>query len=392
MVSFKESSRNSKDRSVTLLNDEKDTLDKGTTLAVRPSINSLSSLQSLSAPRLTHLSHLWAKSTQELFYPSDVAPLGTSSQVLTLQPTLDSKDARSSSFDLLSHRIIAGAASWMSTSKGSLLKYVREFSFIPNYWEWLEDVLSRNRHTLVDAKIYDAVFASLFTYDQSVNVIQAFCEFWCPATNTLHTSAGELSISLWDLRLIGGLPVYGSFYDEVVPSAQEALLLSRSCKHLFSAFHQLCLEHGGPHNVSSSKWVDFWFKGPSRYQKPPSRRTSKRTARARSSHNPSGLIDLPQEHSKEGEAPFVTLKVESNVKEETYLAAFLSCWLCEFVFPGKVPNLIRPGVFKVASLMTRGTRNDLAIPVLASIYQGFGEIASSSNPSKCNPAFPAYYL
>ncbi|KAL3846069.1 hypothetical protein ACJIZ3_003472 [Penstemon smallii] len=58
---------------------------------------------------------------------------------------------------------------------------------------------------------------------------------------------GEFSISLWDLHVLGGLPLRGLFYDEVVPSAKELtgvdkdnkLFLSRSCQHLFSAYHHL---------------------------------------------------------------------------------------------------------------------------------------------------------
>ena len=89
--------------------------------------------------------------------------------------------------------------------------------------------------------------------------MQAFFEYWCPATNTLHTFVGEISITLWDLCRIGGLPLYGSFYDEVVPSAKEMSSLPSSCEYLFAAFHHLSLELGGPHSVTATEWVGFWF-------------------------------------------------------------------------------------------------------------------------------------
>ena len=41
---------------------------------------------------------------------------------------------------------------------------------------------------------------------------------------------------------------------------------------------------------------------------------------------------------------------EADVKE-TYLVTFLAYWLCKFVLPWGVVNLIRPGVFKIASRM-----------------------------------------
>ncbi|MCD7460189.1 hypothetical protein HAX54_043038 [Datura stramonium] len=44
----------------------------------------------------------------------------------------------------------------------------------------------------------------------------AFFETWCPKTNTVLTSIGELSISLWDLYILGGLPIGGSLYEEII--------------------------------------------------------------------------------------------------------------------------------------------------------------------------------
>jgi hypothetical protein len=124
-----------------------------------------------------------------------------------------------------------------------------------------------------------ALYTSLFTFDQNVHAMQVFFEYWCPATNTLHTSVGEISITLWDLCRIGGLPLYGSFYDEVVSSAKEMSSLPSSCEYLFTAFHHLSLELGSPHSITSTKWVGFWFRGSVRYPKPPNRRSFKRVVR-----------------------------------------------------------------------------------------------------------------
>nr|POF08052.1 hypothetical protein CFP56_17776 [Quercus suber] len=79
--------------------------------------------------------------------------------------------------------------------------------------------------------------------------------------NTLHTSVGEISISLWDLHLISGLPMYGSFYDEVVPPAKDMSSLPSSCCHIFVTFHHLSLELGVLHLFTSTAWVKFWFRG-----------------------------------------------------------------------------------------------------------------------------------
>ncbi|KMT03903.1 hypothetical protein BVRB_8g188030 [Beta vulgaris subsp. vulgaris] len=77
---------------------------------------------------------------------------------------------------------------------------------------------------------------------------------------------------------------------------------------------------------------------------------------------------------------------------ETYLAAFLSCWICVFSLPLKNQGHIRPGVFKPASYLASGREISLAIPVLASIYRGMGELCISSSPGKHPGSFPAHFV
>ena len=294
-------------------------------------------------------------------------------------------------FPLLGRRISAGEVQWVLPSfKTPPLQYKGEFSYLPKYWEWLEDILSRNTKVLSDANLYEPLLASLFTYDRNPHVLQAFLECWCTATNTLHTSVGEVSISLWDLHSISGLPVYNSFYEEVVPNSKEISSLPLCCRPLFAAFHHLSLELGGSHLVTTAAWVKFWFCVESKYQKPPTRRSIKRNARGKQSHNPSGKIDAPRILTKEDKAPFNVLKVEKRLIEETWLAASISCWLCEFALPNGGPNLIGPSVFKSVSAMARGKRYCLAVPVLANIYRGLNEIVSSKTPSKCDATFSAH--
>ena len=77
--------------------------------------------------------------------------------------------------------------------------------------------------------------------------------------------------------------------------------------------------------VTTAAWVKFWFRGESKYQKPPTRRSIKRNARGKQSHNPSGKINAPRILTKEDEAPFNVLKVEKRLIKETWLAALISC-------------------------------------------------------------------
>uniref|UniRef100_M1D3K0 Aminotransferase-like plant mobile domain-containing protein n=1 Tax=Solanum tuberosum TaxID=4113 RepID=M1D3K0_SOLTU len=128
-----------------------------------------------------------------------------------------------------------------------------EYHCIPGYWEWTEDVLSKNGQSLNNACISDAVFASLFTYDRNSNIIQAFCEAWCPQTNTLLTSIGETSISLWVFNILGSLPISGVPYEEVIPNSTELTglddkrerFLPRTCECMFAAFHHLKEKNNG---------------------------------------------------------------------------------------------------------------------------------------------------
>lgn len=41
-------------------------------------------------------------------------------------------------------------------------------------------------------------------------------EMWYSKTNTFVTPFGEIGISLWDLRCIGGLLIVGNLYEEYV--------------------------------------------------------------------------------------------------------------------------------------------------------------------------------
>ncbi|KAL0319664.1 UNVERIFIED_CONTAM: hypothetical protein Sradi_5227900 [Sesamum radiatum] len=81
-----------------------------------------------------------------------------------------------------------------------------------------------------------------------------------------------------------------------------------------------------------------------------------------------------------------------NLKEEVYLAAYLVCWLCTFVLPGKDVNSIRQSTFKMASMMASGRRVSLAILVLASIHEGLNTIATSSRPTRTSPSFPVHFV
>ena len=92
---------------------------------------------------------------------------------------------------LLRHRIMDGTLSW-----GNFSRRFSDNFFIPCYWEWLEEVLSRNKDRLMEWRLYDRLYASLFSYDISLIVFKVFWELWCHTTNTFCTESGDTPISL----------------------------------------------------------------------------------------------------------------------------------------------------------------------------------------------------
>ncbi|CAH9063905.1 unnamed protein product [Cuscuta epithymum] len=277
------------------------------------------------------------------------------------------------------------------------LLFSGEFRFITGYWEWAEDILSLSKSILEKGLIYDAVYASLFTYDRCTNAMQAFCEAWCPMVNTLLTSIGELTITLWDLNVIGGLPIIGDAYDESIPSSFDLLNADADrpfqlCKYLFDAYHHLFPTVGDKRALRVPVWVKFWFKKASKYVMPPQRTEKKRSSRAKATYNPSGAIPKFSGWSNSMKVPFHALKVPAEYEEEIYLAAFLSCWLCAFVLPHEGPRIIRPETFKVACMMACGRKICLAVPVLASIYHGLNQISNAPFPDKVRTCFPVHYV
>ena len=104
---------------------------------------------------------------------------------------------------MLQHQIVAEGL------MGAEFSFILEFAYIPLYCEWTKRVLACFSQRLRDCSLYQAIYASLYSYNRDAHVLHAFCESWCPTTNALHTLSGKLSMSLWDLRCLSGLPIYG---------------------------------------------------------------------------------------------------------------------------------------------------------------------------------------
>lgn len=96
-------------------------------------------------------------------------------------------------------------------------------------------------------------------------------------------------------------------------------------------------------------------------------------------HDHSGNIDMSFCNHELKKMPLYDLGTEELLKDETYLVAFLACWLCKFVLPNKKADCVRASVFKVAKLMTHGEKVPLVVLVFESIYHVLRDISTSAN-------------
>nr|GME05361.1 ABC transporter G family member 11 [Ipomoea batatas] len=176
---------------------------------------------------------------------------------------------------------------------------------------------------------------------------EALCEEWCPRTNTLITSSGEMSISLRDLYILGGLPLLGDIYDERIPNALDLNKGSYTCcAHLLEAFFHLTQQENHTTFIQASRWIDFWCRKTRRYPAPPPRKENKKS-RPKATHNPSGILETAPRWSHVSKAPFVELNIPQNLEQEVYLAAFLV-----FLFYAKDANVRLSLMYPIASVVS----------------------------------------
>ncbi|PIN13728.1 hypothetical protein CDL12_13650 [Handroanthus impetiginosus] len=321
MVYFKDVSPFLGSHQLIIRDDESQSVDKGTCLVVRTSI---AGRYVRPWPQLTNLLYLKDWSQEVSFSKTSkawilLAAHHQHSNELIRDQKLCSSDQggrRLSNKDFLptlGRRIIQEKARW-----GDVLQFAGESQYIKGYWEWTEDVLSRCRHKLDAAQIYDSVYASLF--------------------------------------------------------------IPRFCKYLFHAYHLLRKSAVGDQffRVSLEMWILFWSKKDMKYRQPPPRKEKKKT-RPKSTHNPSGDFDAHQGWTTIEEAPFSKLGLDRKLRDETYLDAYLACWLCNFVLPIDDVGSIRPTTFKIASMMATGRK-------------GLNKVSTSPRPTRVSYPFPVHFI
>ncbi|CAB4316426.1 unnamed protein product [Prunus armeniaca] len=225
-------------------------------------------------------------------------------------------------------------------------------NFLAFVLEWVESILNDFDDVLRQADIYGAVVVSRYSYDFHPNVSRAFYELWGPLSNTFHHGNGEMGISLYDLKVIGGLPILGLPYDEFIPLNNKLCredLYPSTVGELLRIHSQLCIFHK-KEQVFHDQWSQHFSQGEAIY----------------------GVVGnsnniIPKHKAKD-------LKFPLNISCEGQLAAFLAFWHSLFVMP--LDNAIRLECFYMESLMARGFRVSLAPAVLGLICHVLSIVAT----------------
>jgi hypothetical protein len=275
---------------------------------------------------------------------------------------------------LLGKEMIDGEASrWASIDFSLPLKYHG------HQLDWTRFILTRERDILCSSGVYSCIFLSLFRYHIDTPWLCAFCERWSYSTNTLFIDDRELTPTLWEIRQLTGLPVFGHYYDEFLLSEgdlRDPSLHPASLREVYRIYDQLRGQHL---SVPFRFWISYFTD-----------RLHSHTEYCASTRDPfgTGRLDLFSDVA----APLQDTLCSHDIDRETYLTAFLSWWICFFLLPSSGARTIRPSVFVMASQIARGERVSLAVPVLANIYRSLRGLTSSRDPSRCRELVPWHFI
>lgn len=175
-----------------------------------------------------------------------------------------------------------------------------------------------------------------------------------------------MSITLWDLKVICGLPVQGEPVDEYLPSndAFEDMDLAGRVWRIWGRL--------GKKNPTQPQWCKL-FK---RISTPLDKKTAPLAAL-----DPSVDPWLPDEEL-------------GQIRADEELCLFLMQWLSMTVFPSsRLSGRVRNSLIVAACRLASGERLALAPRVLCEIYRGLNQMASSEScPLQKSVSFPAHYL
>ncbi|KAJ4820239.1 hypothetical protein LUZ62_032805 [Rhynchospora pubera] len=259
----------------------------------------------------------------------------------------------------------------------------------PGQTEWTQFCLKRYGGILKRARIFHPIVLSLFSFPRSAHLFRAFISNWNFVTNTLFVEDRMMTILLEQLEQLSGIPILGRPYEEYSPVDSDlfGVNLDGSWRHfssvrnlyeVYERLFRLRQKKRSKKGVSFETWIEYFTDGVT----PSSERAS--------------LLD-PLGIGKDtiafsGTPPPLSDLTSLPLDDETILAAFLSFWLCYFVFPRRPIGMIRPEVFVMAGFMARGEVMALGGPVLANLFRSLRLVASSPDPSFVPAVVPFHFL
>jgi len=244
--------------------------------------------------------------------------------------------------------------------------------------EWTQYILRKKTDLLRRVGLYDTIYLSLFSYGVDSGLMQAFLERWCYTTNTLLVQDREMTITLWELEQLCGLPIYGLPYDEHIVRSRDLFSddYPDSLREIYRIYYKLKKDFD---HVPFRVWISYFTDA----VKHPMEGFASLT-------DPLGVGTIMLSDFTPG-LPRSTICLQS-MDDETFLTAFLSWWLSYFILPSIPSDVIRPSIFVMANAIARGHRVSLAIPTLANIYRGLRDMTSSQDPSCFTEGIPFHII
>ncbi|GJU22656.1 serine/threonine-protein phosphatase 7 long form-like protein [Tanacetum coccineum] len=190
------------------------------------------------------------------------------------------------------------------------VKFIGWFSPQQKWEDWVKTMKAAHSPGWKMAGIHDAIMNSTLKIPQNKSLIFWFAEKWSPKTNTFILPWGEVTITLEDMMVLGGLSVLGGPVTSHVESPQDCDALSQ----LNNVYVKLIKSPSK--KASSNAWM-------------------------------------------------TEFKNNQNVHEHE---AFIALWLSKYLFPS-VKDTVLPDTFALAIHLARGRKMALAPAVLATLYR-----------------------
>ncbi|KAL0915725.1 hypothetical protein M5K25_013178 [Dendrobium thyrsiflorum] len=110
-----------------------------------------------------------------------------------------------------------------------------------------------HKNTLQEAGIYEGVYASLFNFGHIPSSwAHGLIEFWDVGSNICWVGLEELTMMLWELQAISGLPVFSHHFEKYIPPDEELFHIRPSAEgHRRDSGEQ---EETGDNHMASPVW------------------------------------------------------------------------------------------------------------------------------------------